>query len=60
MLVTGRLRPAVRTVLDQLRADRPTSVVFVGEPRASEARDADFVVPGDFDWRTASALALHA
>ncbi len=60
VLVTGGLRPAVRTVLAQLRAERPTTVVFVGEPRASEARDADFVVPGDFDWRTANALALRA
>jgi hypothetical protein len=60
VLVTGRLRPGVRTVLAQLRAERPTTVVFVGEPQESEARDADFVVTGDFDWRTASALALHA
>jgi uncharacterized protein (DUF58 family) len=60
VLVTGRLRPQVRAVLAQLRVERPTSVVFAGEPRASEARDADFVVPGDFDWRTASALALRA
>ncbi len=60
VLVTGRLRPAVRGLIAQLRAKRPTSVVFVGEPRASEARDADFVVPGDFDWRTAHVLALRA
>jgi uncharacterized protein (DUF58 family) len=60
VLVTARLRPAVRGLLAQLRDERPTTVVFVGEPRESEARDADFVVPGDFDWRTADALALRA
>ena len=60
VLVTARLRPAVRGLLAQLRAERPTTVVFVGEPRAAEARDADFVVPGDFDWRTADALAFRA
>jgi uncharacterized protein (DUF58 family) len=60
VLVTARLRPAVRRLLCQLRAERPTTVVFVGEPRASEARDVDLIVPGDFDWRTADALALHA
>ena len=60
VLVTARLRPAVLRLLAQLRAERPTTVVFVGEPRASEARAADFVIPGDFDWRTADALALRA
>ena len=60
VVVTARLRPAVRDVLALLREDRPTTVVFVGRPRDDEMPCVDLVVPGDTDWRTADALALHA
>ena len=60
VVVTARLRPAVRDVLALLREDRPTTVVFVGRPLDDETPYVDLVVPGDTDWRTADALALHA
>jgi uncharacterized protein (DUF58 family) len=60
VLVTAGLAPGVRGPLARLRAERATTVVCVGVPDAAEARDVDLVVPGDFDWRTAHALALRA
>ena len=60
VVVIARLRPAVRDVLALLREDRPTTVVFVGRPRDDEQPCVDLVVPGDTDWRTADALAIHA
>ncbi len=60
VLLTARLRPAVRAVLGQLRAERPTLVVFVGRPDEDEAADVDLVVPADLDWRRVDALQLRA
>jgi uncharacterized protein (DUF58 family) len=60
VVVTARLRPEVRDILALLREDRPTNVVFVGQPREDEAPHVDLVVPGDTEWRTADALAIHA
>jgi uncharacterized protein (DUF58 family) len=60
VLVTAGLTAALRGPLARLRAGRRTTVVCVGAPGASEARDADLVIPGDFDWRTAHALTLRA
>ena len=59
VVVIARLRPAVRRLLAQLRVERRTTVVFVGDPDAAEAASVDFVVPSDFDWRTSRALPLR-
>ena len=60
VVVTAKLRPGVRGFVAQLRAERPTTVVYVGRPTEEEAPLVDFVVPGDFDWRTSDALPLRA
>ena len=60
VVVTAALRPGVRGRVAQLRAERPTIVVFVGRPTDAEAPLVDFVVPGDFDWRSSDALPLQA
>jgi uncharacterized protein (DUF58 family) len=60
IVVTSRLRPEARETLAMLRAERPTTVVFVGDPAQDEAPCVDLVVPADMDWRTADALALHS
>lgn len=59
-VVTARLRAEVRAVLALLRRERPTTVVFVGEPGDDEASHADLVVPADTDWRSARALPIRA
>ena len=58
VVVTAALRPGVHDQLARLRAERPTTVVYVGRPPEEEAPLVDAVVPGDFDWRTCSALPL--
>jgi uncharacterized protein (DUF58 family) len=58
VLVTAALRPGVYDHLARLRAERPTTVVYVGRPPEEEAPLVDAVVPGDFDWRTCDALPL--
>jgi len=60
VVVTGALRPSVRGFIVRLRAERPTSVVYVGRPGPDEAPLVDAVVPGDFDWRSSRALPLRA
>lgn len=60
VVIAARLRPAAQEATAGLRASRPTSVVLVGRRGLDEARDADLVVPGDFDWRAADALNLLA
>lgn len=60
VVVTGALRPSVRGFIVRLRAERPTSVVYVGRPTRDEAPLVDAVVPGDFDWRSSRALPLRA
>jgi uncharacterized protein (DUF58 family) len=60
VLVTARLRPAVRALVAELRESRPTTVVFVGVPTDDEKPALDFTVPADFDWRTSDALPLRA
>ena len=60
VVVTAALRPGARGPLAQLRAERPTRVVYVGRPTDDEAPLVDIVVPGDFDWRTSDALPLLA
>jgi uncharacterized protein (DUF58 family) len=60
VLVTARLRPAVRRNIARLRAERPTTVVFVGVPEEDELADVDLVVPRDLDWRRVDALPLRA
>lgn len=60
VVVTAALRPGVRGHVAQLRAERPTTVVYVGRPTKEEASLVDIVVPGDFDWRTSDALPLRA
>jgi uncharacterized protein (DUF58 family) len=60
VVVAARLRPAVRAVLAQLRAERPTMVVFVGLPDDDEAAVVDLVVPADLEWRRVDALPLGA
>ncbi len=60
VVVTAALRPGVRGNLAELRAARPTKVVYVGRPTEDEAPLVDIVVPGDFDWRTRDALPLLA
>ncbi len=60
VVVTARLRPEVRAVLDLLRRERPTTVVFVGTPADDEAPHVDLVVPADTDWRIADALPIRA
>ena len=60
VVVTAALRPGARRSLTQLRAARPTKVVYVGRPTEDEAPLVDIVVPGDFDWRTRDALPLLA
>lgn len=58
VVVTPALRPHPRALLAQLRAERPTTVVFVGRPSEEEAPFVAAVVPPDFDWRTCDALTL--
>ena len=58
VVVTAALRPGVHGALAQLRAERPTRVVYVGRPTEEEASLVDVVVPGDFDWRSNSALPI--
>ena len=60
IVVTAALRPAARALVARLRAERPTTVVFVGRPSADERLEVDAVVPADFDWRTRDALELLA
>lgn len=60
VVLTAALRAGVRGYVAQLRAERPTTVVYVGVPTEEEAPLVDIVVPGDFDWRTSDALPLHA
>ncbi len=60
VVVTAALRSGARGPLAQLRAERPTRVVYVGRPTDDEAPLVDIVVPGDFDWRTSDALPLLA
>jgi uncharacterized protein (DUF58 family) len=58
VVITGSLRPSVRECVARLRAERPTTVVYVGRP-ATEARSLiDAVVPDDLDWRTRRDLPL--
>jgi uncharacterized protein (DUF58 family) len=58
VVVTAALRPGTRDRLAQLRAERPTTVVYVGRPTEEEAPLVDVVVPDDFGWRTSHALSL--
>jgi uncharacterized protein (DUF58 family) len=58
VVVTTALRPGVRGQLTQLRAERPTTVVYVGRPTEDEAPFVDVVIPADVDWRTSDALPL--
>jgi uncharacterized protein (DUF58 family) len=58
VVVTASLRSPVREGVVRLRAERWTTVVYVGQPAAEERALIDAVVPGDFDWRTSRALAL--
>lgn len=58
VIVTAALRPRSRRLVAQLRAERPTTVVYVGRPSAEERPFVDAVVPADFDWRTRDALDL--
>jgi len=60
VVIAARLRPAVRAVLAQLRAERPTRVVFVGAPNEDEAPEVDLVVPAGLAWRRVDALAFRA
>lgn len=60
VVITAALRPGARGVVAQLRAARPTTVVFVGRPTEDEAPLVDIVVPGDFEWRTSDALPFLA
>lgn len=60
VVVTATLRPGVRGQLAQLRAERPTTVVYVGRPNEDEAPLVDIAVPADFDWRSSDALPLLA
>jgi len=60
VVVAARLRPAVRAVLAQLRAERPTLVVFVGVPNDDEAPEVDLAVAADLDWRRVDALPFRA
>jgi len=60
VVVTATLRPGVRGQLAQLRAERPTTVVYVGRPNEDEAPLVDIAVPADFDWRSSHALPLLA
>jgi hypothetical protein len=59
-VVTAALRESVLDRLAQLRAERPTRVVYVGRPTEAEARFVDAVVPAEFDWRSSDALPLLA
>ncbi len=58
VIVTAALRPAARALVARMRAERPTTVVYVGWPSADERPFVDAVVPADFDWRTRDALEL--
>jgi len=58
VVIVASLRPKVRRLLRQLCEERATTVVFVGRPGVDEAPLVDFVVPGDFEWRTSDALPL--
>jgi uncharacterized protein (DUF58 family) len=60
VIVTAAIRPRVRELVARLRAERPTTVVYVGEPSADERPFVDAVVPGDFDWRATDALTFVA
>jgi uncharacterized protein (DUF58 family) len=59
VVITGSLRRSVREGVARLRAERPTTVVYVGQPAAEERSLVDAVVPGDLDWRTSRALPLQ-
>jgi uncharacterized protein (DUF58 family) len=58
VIVTAALRAKAREHVTRLRGERPTAVVFVGRPSASERPFVDAVVPPEFDWRTSVALPL--
>ena len=58
VLVVPALRAPARAELARLRAERATTVVFVGRPTEPERPLVDAVVPPDFDWRASSALTL--
>ena len=58
--ITATLRPAVRDLILRMRAERHTTVVFVGSLQDDDRTLTDFVIPGDFDWRTSDALPLDA
>lgn len=60
VVVTSALPPEVRARVAQLRAERPTKVVFIGRPTEDEVELVDIVVPDDLDWRTSDALPLMA
>lgn len=60
VVVTATLRPGVRGHVARLRSERPTRVVYVGNPKEDEAHLIDIVVPADFDWRSSDALPLLA
>jgi len=60
VVVAATLRPGVRGQLAQLRAERPTRVVYVGRPKEDEATLVDIAVPADFEWRSSDALPLLA
>lgn len=57
VLVVPALRTPSREQLVRLREDRPVTVVYVGRPSDEERDFVDVVVPADFDWRSAHALA---
>ena len=59
VVVTASLRSPVRECVARLRAERPTTVVYVGRPVAEERALIDAIVPGDLDWRTEHALPLR-
>jgi uncharacterized protein (DUF58 family) len=59
VLVTASLGQSVLAPLMRLRADRSTTVVFVGSPSEEELPYIDHVIPRDFDWRTSDRLPLR-
>lgn len=58
VIVVPALRRPVRDLVRQLRAERPTTVVFVGDPSPEERGLVDAVVPADYDWEGSRALSL--
>jgi uncharacterized protein (DUF58 family) len=60
VVVTAALPAAARRRVARLRAERATTLVYVGRPGHEEASLVDAVVPADFDWRTSDALPLLA